>query len=365
VLKELRAGHRNAEIGARLGISINTVRYHVSNILGKLEQPNRAALRELPADVARGRWSWLGAVGVGSGRDGPGVGALIAVVGVAVMAAGLLVVAYGGTAFPSLTKDESVAVPLEGEPPDYAAAGGTKLDAQIESCFSPYVEGAPGPPTFGPMLVPSDLVELSSVVGLGCHGGFGAGAVPGERDYDLAISFPFNFGKGEERAAGVWWVFYPEWDDPHEVDWGINLRKFSPGGTISYHDGYVVVVAPDVSDEVRRAAEATPDTDIWHVVTRELGAIELVAVERSGSNDQFVRAHVALVSTDGRPMPMDWVVLSGAGVRFGGPDGPRVLGVNADEDGVVVIDVLVTSAEPMLYARADEIRAEFSLAFDP
>ena len=133
MLKELRAGHRNAEIGARLGISINTVRYHVSNILGKLEQPNRAALRELPADVARGRWSWLGAVGVGSGRDGPGVGALIAVVGVAVMAAGLLVVAYGGTAFPSLTKDESVAVPLEGEPPDYAAAGGTKLDTQIES----------------------------------------------------------------------------------------------------------------------------------------------------------------------------------------------------------------------------------------
>ena len=44
VLEALREGGTNAEIGARLGVSANTVRYHVSNMLAKLDLRDRRAL---------------------------------------------------------------------------------------------------------------------------------------------------------------------------------------------------------------------------------------------------------------------------------------------------------------------------------
>ena len=44
VLEALREGGTNAEIAARLGVSTNTVRYHVSNMLAKLELRDRRAL---------------------------------------------------------------------------------------------------------------------------------------------------------------------------------------------------------------------------------------------------------------------------------------------------------------------------------
>ncbi len=57
VLDELRAGGTNAEIAERLGISADGVKYHVSNMLGKLGLENRqqlAAWREPPRE--RRRW---------------------------------------------------------------------------------------------------------------------------------------------------------------------------------------------------------------------------------------------------------------------------------------------------------------------
>ena len=57
VLVELRAGGTNAEIAERLGISADGVKYHVSNMLGKLGLENRqqlAAWREPPRE--RRRW---------------------------------------------------------------------------------------------------------------------------------------------------------------------------------------------------------------------------------------------------------------------------------------------------------------------
>ena len=44
VLEQLRHHLSNAEIAVRLDISVNTVRYHVSNMLAKLDLPDREAL---------------------------------------------------------------------------------------------------------------------------------------------------------------------------------------------------------------------------------------------------------------------------------------------------------------------------------
>ena len=44
VLEALRDGGTNAEIGARLGLRLDTVKYHISNMLAKLELRDRRAL---------------------------------------------------------------------------------------------------------------------------------------------------------------------------------------------------------------------------------------------------------------------------------------------------------------------------------
>ena len=59
VLEALRDGGTNAEIGARLGLSLDTVKYHISNMLAKLELRDRRALAAWRPEERRGR---LGAV---------------------------------------------------------------------------------------------------------------------------------------------------------------------------------------------------------------------------------------------------------------------------------------------------------------
>ena len=55
VLDELREGGTNAEIASRLSISGDAVKYHISNMLGKLELRDRRELADWRPDAQRGR----------------------------------------------------------------------------------------------------------------------------------------------------------------------------------------------------------------------------------------------------------------------------------------------------------------------
>ncbi len=79
VLEEVRTGATNAEIAVRLGLSINTVKYHVANMLSKLEAEDR---KELAA--------WSGATGRSWRRFGMWIGVGAVCVGVAVVAVALV-----------------------------------------------------------------------------------------------------------------------------------------------------------------------------------------------------------------------------------------------------------------------------------
>jgi DNA-binding CsgD family transcriptional regulator len=127
VLAELRAGRQNAEIATRLGVSVNTVRYHVSNMLGKLGRPNRAALRAWKGDATGRRRGWAGIAGLLGGRGASGVGVLAASVVVGVAAAVLLVVGSGRVTVPSGMEAEPSAVAVEVvEPQDWEADEGAQ-----------------------------------------------------------------------------------------------------------------------------------------------------------------------------------------------------------------------------------------------
>ena len=94
VLEALRDGGTNAGIGARLGLSLDTVKYHISNMLAKLELRDRRALAawrpEEPRGRLRGAFAILGAIGaVARPLVWVGVGAA-AVAGVAVVVAALV-----------------------------------------------------------------------------------------------------------------------------------------------------------------------------------------------------------------------------------------------------------------------------------
>ena len=55
VLEQLREGGTNAEIGARLSITADGVKFHISNMLGKLGLQGRHELAAWRPDTRRGR----------------------------------------------------------------------------------------------------------------------------------------------------------------------------------------------------------------------------------------------------------------------------------------------------------------------
>ena len=101
VLEALREGGTNAEIAARLGLSLDTVKYHISNMLAKLELRDRRALASWRPDPERRRlgavlavpavlWAVVGRplvwVGLGTAAVAGVAAAVVAAVGVVVVA---------------------------------------------------------------------------------------------------------------------------------------------------------------------------------------------------------------------------------------------------------------------------------------
>jgi DNA-binding CsgD family transcriptional regulator len=82
VLEEVRTGATNAEIAVRLGLSVNTVKYHVANMLAKTGLTDRAQLARWEMPREPGRWaSWRMRAAVAVG--------MVAVVAAALMVFGL------------------------------------------------------------------------------------------------------------------------------------------------------------------------------------------------------------------------------------------------------------------------------------
>ena len=92
VLEELRKGGTNVEIAVRLGVSPDAVKYHISNMLGKLDLGDRHALAAWRPERERRRWLGLGvpaslaAVGRRLVWAGVGLVALAALVAVVLIA---------------------------------------------------------------------------------------------------------------------------------------------------------------------------------------------------------------------------------------------------------------------------------------
>jgi DNA-binding CsgD family transcriptional regulator len=75
VLDEIKVGGTNAEIAVRLGLSINTVKYHVSNMLAKLEMDDRVTLAAWKGP-ANAKWQGWKAVWIGLGAVAASVAAV-------------------------------------------------------------------------------------------------------------------------------------------------------------------------------------------------------------------------------------------------------------------------------------------------
>ena len=140
VLEQLRAGKPNAEIAVRLGISVNTVKYHVANILAKLELPDREAAAVWDGEPRRVRMLapvlWLVARlgSVGSGAVGVAAASAV-VVAMAVIGGG-----SGGDSAAPLPEATVVVTP---EPEVTPTAIVAATDVAPASTATPVAAGLP------------------------------------------------------------------------------------------------------------------------------------------------------------------------------------------------------------------------------
>lgn len=131
----------------------------------------------------------------------------------------------------------------------------------ISSRTVPITEDSPLVWFYDEALIPSELLQETSGIGRLCSAG--VGTVAGGREYQFSVTFTFLQGEGNDRETVVWWRFFQEWEDRDLIR--AELYRRSEWGTVTFHDGYAVAVNSRASDEIKQAAEATPDTDVWEV----------------------------------------------------------------------------------------------------
>ena len=167
VLEVLRDGSTNAEVAARLGISRDTVKYHVSNMLAKLGLDDRRALAAWRPGAERGRRRGLftvpaaietlarSAVTVGVGAAAV-AGVVVAVVAAVAVVAVVLVGGDGNGEFAAL-RPANTATP---QPSPSAVAVAPTPTATVTP--SPTVTATPTPaPTATPPPTPTPTVTPS------------------------------------------------------------------------------------------------------------------------------------------------------------------------------------------------------------
>ena len=128
MLEEVRTGATNPEIAVRLGISISAVKFHVGNMLDKLELANRRELatwRPEAAPTGAGRNRLLAPLAFLTGLAKPvAVAGLVAGVGGAALVAGVLIVALVSDDEPASVsgeRDRIIAADPDSEDPQAVA----------------------------------------------------------------------------------------------------------------------------------------------------------------------------------------------------------------------------------------------------
>ncbi len=147
VLDALREGGTNAEIASRLGLSPDTVKTHISNMLAKLELRNRRALAAWRPDAPRRRLGGVLAVPAALwsvGRPlvwvGAGAATLAGVVVVAVALVALEGIVEGDAGSPAAVKPP----PTTSTPAAAPAAPGSCATPTDPTCIRAAYIGAPG-----------------------------------------------------------------------------------------------------------------------------------------------------------------------------------------------------------------------------
>ena len=189
VLEALREGGTNAEIGARLGTSADAVKYHVSNMLGKLELRDRHALAAWRPEERRGRLpAWFAVpaalayvarplVWVGLGTAAA-VGVTVTVLAAVVAVAVLLVVVGGdgdapAVALPPAAAPDATSTPT---PMPTVEPAPTTATPRATPTASPAATVSPGP-TAAPTLtatptpepcISAECVEVNECRGVEC-----------------------------------------------------------------------------------------------------------------------------------------------------------------------------------------------------
>jgi DNA-binding CsgD family transcriptional regulator len=248
VLEHVRAGLPNAEIAVRLGISVNTVRYHVSNLLAKAGASTREELaRWRPKAERKGlRWGWLSLLGWKPVVVGL---AAVGVVGVGAVVIGLVLGPYGG----------GESAPAASESPTVAAFDS---NAAAKALASPALRDDS-----------RQVLELGISVPFTCHG-----AGPWERpplDHMSSVFTNPRFGNGK-RPTPVGYSYYLAEVLYQQIPWAssANVDFYSLSG-LNGGDNQPAVAPDSCPVRSREPTQVSAPQAIYFVGMEPLGIWEL------------------------------------------------------------------------------------------